>query len=451
MSKQERNGQGRTSPLAVVILAAGKGLRFKTRRPKVLHAVGGKTLLGHALATAGRMVAPQDIVVVIGAGDEQVRQAASGGSFKIVEQAESRGTGNALQSARGVLSGYDNILVLPADLPLLQPETLAKLERLHRAENAAMTILTAPGIADETVPGIYAFRAEALLKHLDELRADKALGEVSLGDMAVILRAADEAVVTVPMNDAEEALQAKTIAGLVALDAKLRASTTARMMDAGVTIYRPETCVIDTEVEVAADTVIEPFVQLLGKTQIGSGCHIRSYSVLESCTLGNNVLIRPSCVLTESSIADGAEIGPFARMRPGCEVGERVHVGNFVELKKAKLQRGVKAGHLAYLGDAEIGADVNIGAGVITCNYDGVHKHVTRIGEGAFVGSDSTLVAPITIGAGAYVGAGSCITKEVPAEALALARAHQVNKEGWVAERRARRKAQAAKDEGSKR
>jgi len=223
------------------------------------------------------------------------------------------------------------------------------------------------------------------------------------------------------------------------------------LMGAGVTIYRPETCVIDADVEVAADTVIEPFVQLLGNTKIGAACRIRSYSVLESCTLGDNVLIRPSCMLTESSIAEGADIGPFARMRMGCEVGEKVHVGNFVELKKAKLQRGVKAGHLAYLGDAEIGADVNIGAGVITCNYDGVRKHVTQIGEGAFVGSDSTLVAPVKIGAGAYVGAGSCITKEVPADALALARALQVVKEGWAAERRARRKLEAAAREDSKR
>jgi bifunctional UDP-N-acetylglucosamine pyrophosphorylase/glucosamine-1-phosphate N-acetyltransferase len=211
-------------------------------------------------------------------------------------------------------------------------------------------------------------------------------------------------------------------------------------MAAGVTIFRPDTCVIDAEVEVEPDTIIEPFVQLLGRTKIGSECHIRSYSVIENCTLGNRVVIRQSCILAESSIADAAEIGPFARMRPGCEIGEESHIGNFVEIKKSRLGRGVKAGHLAYLGNAEIGARTNIGAGVITCNYDGVHKHTTRIGEGVFVGSDSTLVAPVTLEEGAYIGAGSCITKDVPSGALAVGRAHQVTKEGWANARRARQK-----------
>jgi bifunctional UDP-N-acetylglucosamine pyrophosphorylase/glucosamine-1-phosphate N-acetyltransferase len=234
-------------------------------------------------------------------------------------------------------------------------------------------------------------------------------------------------------------VKTKSIAELVAEDAKLRAEAAARLIAAGVTIYRPETCVIDAEVEVAADTVIEPFVQLLGRTRIGEKCLIRSFTVIESCTLGNDVLVRQSCVLEESTVGDGAQIGPFAHMRPGCEIGEDVHVGNFVETKKAKLGKGVKAGHLTYLGDAEIGAGTNIGAGVITCNYDGVNKHRTRIGKDAFVGSDSTLVAPVSVGDEAYIGAGSCITKEVPAGALAVGRARQMTKEGWVAAKRARR------------
>jgi bifunctional UDP-N-acetylglucosamine pyrophosphorylase/glucosamine-1-phosphate N-acetyltransferase len=183
-------------------------------------------------------------------------------------------------------------------------------------------------------------------------------------------------------------------------------------------------------------------VQLLGRTKIGAECHIRSYSVIENCTLGNDVLVRQSCVLTESTVAEGARIGPFAHLRPGSEIGEDAHIGNFVETKKAKVGKGAKASHLTYLGDAEIGAGTNIGAGVITCNYDGVHKHKTRIGEGVFVGSDSTLVAPVTLEDGAYVGAGSCITKDVPAGALAVARAHQITKEGWAAARRARQKKQ---------
>jgi bifunctional UDP-N-acetylglucosamine pyrophosphorylase / glucosamine-1-phosphate N-acetyltransferase len=213
----------------------------------------------------------------------------------------------------------------------------------------------------------------------------------------------------------------------------------ARLIAAGVIIDRPDTCVIDPEVEVASGTVIEPFAQLLGHTCVGADCRIRSFSVIENCTLGNGVQILQSCVLEDSTIADGARVGPFTHLRPGCEVGENAHVGNFVEMKKARLGKGAKANHLSYLGDAEIGEAANIGAGTITCNYDGVSKHVTRIGKGAFVGSDTTLVAPLTIGEGAYIGAGSCITKDVPADALAVSRAKQANIEGWAKSRRAKR------------
>jgi acetyltransferase-like isoleucine patch superfamily enzyme len=212
-----------------------------------------------------------------------------------------------------------------------------------------------------------------------------------------------------------------------------------RLIRIGVKISRPDTCVIDPEVEVAPGTIIEPFSQLLGRTRVGADCRIRSFSVIENCTLGDRVQILQSCVLEDSTIADGARIGPFTHLRPGNEVGENAHVGNFVEMKKSRLGKGAKANHLTYLGDAEIGEAANIGAGTITCNYDGVDKHVTRIGKGAFVGSDSTLVAPITIGDGAYIGAGSCITKDVPADALAVGRAKQVNIEGWAETRRAKR------------
>jgi acetyltransferase-like isoleucine patch superfamily enzyme len=212
-----------------------------------------------------------------------------------------------------------------------------------------------------------------------------------------------------------------------------------RLIRTGVKIPRPDTCVIDPEVEVAPGTVIEPFAQLLGRTRVGADCRIRSFSVVENCTLGNGVQILQSCVLEDSTVADGARVGPFTHLRPGCEVGENAHVGNFVEMKKARLGKGAKANHLTYLGDAEIGESANIGAGTITCNYDGVNKNVTHIGKGAFVGSDTTLVAPVTIGDGAYIGAGSCITKDVPADALAVSRAKQVNIEGWAKSRRAKR------------
>jgi bifunctional UDP-N-acetylglucosamine pyrophosphorylase/glucosamine-1-phosphate N-acetyltransferase len=232
----------------------------------------------------------------------------------------------------------------------------------------------------------------------------------------------------------------RNVAELAKLDAQARAAAAARLMDEGVMIFRPDTTVIDPTVEVGADTVIEPFVQLLGSTRIGAGCHIRSFSVIEDCTIGDHVLIRQSCILAESTVAAGAKIGPFSHLRPGSEIGEEAHVGNFVETKKARLGKGVKASHLTYLGDADVGEDTNIGAGVITCNYDGVHKHPTRIGKGVFVGSDSTLVAPVSVEDGAYVGAASCITKDVPAGALAVGRARQITKEGWATARRARQK-----------
>jgi bifunctional UDP-N-acetylglucosamine pyrophosphorylase/glucosamine-1-phosphate N-acetyltransferase len=464
---------GLGSKLAVVIMAAGKGTRLKSQRPKVLHEIGGKPLLAHVIAAASRVVAPGDIYAVIGHQAEQVRAAVAATGVRFVEQTEQRGTGHAIQCAREAIAGYEHILVLSGDVPLIRPETIEQLWQFHQSEQAAMTILTAappcptgygrvlrqspdsPEVEaiveqkaltpqQQTVreinSGIYAFKTAPLLAHLDKLTADNAHRELYLTDMAGLLRAAGERVVAVEAAEAAEVLGANTIAELVALDSTLRAAAASRLMAAGVTIFRPETCVIDAEVEVAPDTVIEPFVQLLGLTRIGAECLIRSYTVIENCTVGDNVLIRPGCVLAESTVGDGAKIGPFAHLRPGSQIGEDAHVGNFVETKKARLGKGAKANHLTYLGDAEVGEGSNIGAGVITCNYDGVRKHFTRIGKGVFVGSDSTLVAPVTVEDGAYIGAGSCITKDVPAGALAVGRARQITKEGWVAARRARQK-----------
>jgi len=466
------------SKLAVVIMAAGKGTRLKSRRPKVLHEIGGKPLLAHVIAAASEIAAPGDIYAVIGHQAERVKAAVAATGIRFVEQAEQRGTGHAIQCAREAIAGYENILVLSGDVPLIRAETIRELWQFHLAERAAMTILTAvpeypsgygrvlrigpPGSKEwveveaiveqkaltpeqqavgEINSGIYAFRTAPLLAHLGKLTADNANREVILTDMAGLLRASGERVVALQAGEAAEVLGANTIAELVALDAALRAAAASRLMASGVTVFRPETCVIDADVEVAPDTVIEPFVQLLGRTRIGSDCLIRSYTVIENCTLGNSVLVRQGCVLAESTVADGAKIGPFAHVRPGCEIGEDAHVGNFVETKKARLGKGAKANHLTYLGDAEVGEGSNIGAGVITCNYDGVNKHQTHIGKGVFVGSDSTLVAPISVEDGAYIGAGSCITRDVPAGSLAVGRARQITKEGWVTARRARQTA----------
>ena len=468
------NESGKTSlsdsRIAVIIMAAGKGTRLKSRRPKVLHEVGGKPLLVQVIATAEELADNHDIYVVVGHEAERVSQAVAGTGVNFVEQKEQRGTGHAIQCARESIRKYDHVLVLSGDVPLIQAQTLQRLMMLHLAQGAAMTILTAtpedpkgygriirrsPDLPEvmaiveqkalkpeqesigEINAGIYAFKVQPLLAHIDKLTSDNPHGEFYLTDMAAHLNRAGEGVAALQAPDASEVLGANTIAELVALDARLRAATAAKLMAAGVTIFRPETCVIDAQVEVGSDTIIEPFVQLLGKTVIGSDCRIRSYSVIEDCRVGDGVLIRQGCILAESAVSDRAKIGPYSHLRPGSEIGDDAHVGNFVETKKAKLGKGAKANHLTYLGDAEIGAGSNIGAGVITCNYDGVNKHRTRIGQGAFVGSDSTLVAPVEVGDGAYIGAGSCITKDVPSGALAVGRSRQVTMEGWVAARRA--------------
>jgi bifunctional UDP-N-acetylglucosamine pyrophosphorylase/glucosamine-1-phosphate N-acetyltransferase len=363
-----------------------------------------------------------------------------------------------------------HLLVLSGDVPLIRPETIASICELHLAEKAAMTILTAvpkdptgygrvlrvedngPEVlaiveqkslkpeqlgAPEINSGIYCFETEKLFDKLDLLSTNNAHSEYYLTDVAAMLVADGLRVVAVQADGVDEVLGANTIAEMMHLDAAMRMGTARRLMAQGVTIFRPETCVIDAQVQVGADTVIEPYVQLLGATTIGVESRVRSYSVIQNSTLGDGVMVRNGCVLDHAEVSNGAILGPYAHLRPESRIGEGAHVGNFVETKKVTMGKGSKANHLNYLGDAVIGAGVNIGAGVITCNYDGVHKHLTTIGDGVFVGSDTTLVAPITLEAGAYIAAGSCITEDVPAGALALGRSRQVTKPGWVDARRA--------------
>ena len=455
--------------LAIVIMAAGKGTRLKTRRPKVLHEVGGKTLLRHVVDAARQIVPPEDIYVIVGHQASVVRESLSSLGVQFIEQTEQKGTGHAIQQTRPAVEGYGDVIVLSGDVPLIRPETVRKLRDFHLERRAAMTILTAApqdlhgygrvvrkspksdevreiveakaltpesAKAREINSGIYAFASKTLFTHIGSLGTQNAHGEFYLTDMAAILGGAGERVVALEAEDPDEVLGANTIAEMMAIDEKLRMITARRLMAEGVTIFRPETSVIDAGVSVGADTIIEPFVQLLGETKVGNECRIRSYSVLEHATLGNRVVVRQGCVISQSRIDDGALLGPYAHIRPESEIGEGAHVGNFVETKKIRLGKGSKANHLTYLGDAEIGDGVNVGAGVITCNYDGVSKRKTIIGNGVFVGSDSTLVAPVTLGNGSYVAAGSCITEDVPEDALALGRARQITKEGWAAARR---------------
>jgi bifunctional UDP-N-acetylglucosamine pyrophosphorylase / glucosamine-1-phosphate N-acetyltransferase len=466
-----------TKGFAIAIMAAGKGTRLKSKRPKVLHEIGGQALLLHVIAAAKTLVPADHIYCIIGHESDRVKTAVEHTGVRFVLQAEQRGTGHALQMVKAyfAISGDpipQNLLVLSGDVPLIRPETIASIAELHQAEKAAMTILTAlpkdptgygrvlrhtptgPEVTaiveqkslrpdqlntPEINSGIYCFDTAALFEKLDQLDTNNAHGEFYLTDVAAMLVADGRRVVAVKADSVDEVLGANTIAEMMHLDAAMRLATTRRLMASGVTIFRPETCVIDAQVTVEPDTVIEPYVQLLGATKIGSDSRIRSYSVIQDSQLGNNVTVRNGCILDRAEVADGAILGPYAHLRPESRIGEGAHIGNFVETKKVTIGKGSKANHLNYLGDAVIGAGTNIGAGAITCNYDGVHKHLTTIGDNVFVGSDSTLVAPVTIASNSYIAAGSSITEDVPEGALALGRSRQTTKPGWVAARKAKK------------
>jgi bifunctional UDP-N-acetylglucosamine pyrophosphorylase/glucosamine-1-phosphate N-acetyltransferase len=458
-----------TGNTAIAIMAAGKGTRLKSRHPKVLHEVGGKPLLAHVIASALRVVSPGDIYAIVGHEAALVERTVADTGIQFVRQEPQRGTGHALMCVRKPLTAYETVIVLSGDAPLISSGTIQMLRDFHQRKRAAMTILSArldnptgygriirAGVKSDDVKaiveeksctpaqhkireinsGFYGFSVKALFDHIDELKTDNPHGEYYLTDMAAVLRRAKQRVVAVQTGNPAEILGSNTRAELVELDRKLRAEKCRQLMAEGVTIFNPDSCVIDSDVEVGTDTTIEPFVQLLGKVRIGSDCRIRSYSIVQNSQIGDGVQIRPGCVLDDAHVANRAVLGPYSHLRPGSEIGEGAHVGNFVETKKTKLGKGSKANHLTYLGDAEIGAGVNIGAGTITCNYDGVHKHTTVIGDDVFVGSDSTLVAPVKLGKGAYVGAASCITEDVPADALAIGRSKQIVKEGWVTKKR---------------
>ncbi len=458
--------------IAIVIMAAGKGTRLKSRRPKVLHQIGGRALVEHVIAAAAQVVEPKDIYVIIGHEAEQVRASLEHTGVRFIVQAEQRGTGHAILTVRPEVEQYESLIVLSGDAPMITTETILQLRDFHLVQQAAMTVLTTrppdptgygrvirkragePEItaiveqkaltreqltAPEINAGIYAFRAQALFKHIGQLSTDNAHGEYYLTDMAALLVNAKERVVALEIADTQQVLGANTIAEMMALDAEMRTRTAHALMAEGVTIYQPETSVIDSTVTIGTDTILEPFVQLLGRTSIGSGCRIRSYSVIENSTIGDDVLVRNGSVISSSRIAKGALIGPYSHVRPESEIGEGAHVGNFVETKKARLGAGAKANHLTYLGDADIGAGTNIGAGTITCNYDGKTKSLTKIGANVFVGSDSTLVAPLEVADGSYIAAGSTITEDVPADALALGRARQTIKPEWAKKMRSRK------------
>jgi len=451
----------------VVVLAAGKGTRMKSALPKVLHRAGDRPLIEHVLGTAGS-ISPASIVVVVGHEADRVKDALGkrlGLSFALQEP--QLGTGHALLQAEPLLRDASGTLVLlSGDVPLLRPDTLASLVRRHEKRLAAATVLTAivpspegygrivreggqiaaivehkdASPADREIreinSGIYAFDIAPLFEALHAIGSSNAQGEYYLPDLVRIYRRRGLTVETVKLDDAREILGVNSRRELADVSAILRSHKNDELMAAGVTIVDPATTFIGVDVAIGTDTIIHPGVYLEGQTRIGSRCEIQSGVRIVNSAIDDGVAINNFCLIVDSHVSRGAKIGPFAHIRPQSDIGEDAHIGNFVELKKTTLGRGSKANHLAYLGDATIGEQVNIGAGTITCNYDGTLKHPTVIEDGAFIGSDTQLIAPVRIGKGSYVAAGSSITEDVPPESLAIARGKQINKEGWVSKRK---------------
>ncbi|HXM93262.1 MAG TPA: bifunctional UDP-N-acetylglucosamine diphosphorylase/glucosamine-1-phosphate N-acetyltransferase GlmU [Candidatus Dormibacteraeota bacterium] len=452
--------------LAVLILAAGKGTRLKSSLAKVLHRAGGRTLIEHVVRACVPLK-PKKIVAVVGHQAEQVTAVVQPLGADTVLQQPQHGTGHAMLVARRALGWAKIVLVLPGDAPLVRPETLKAMLAAHRAANAAATILTAVLVdpsgygrvarkSENTVSAIveesqltdeqreineinssiYCFTLEKLWPALAQVKPHNKHRELYLTDAIAVLAAKGETVLAQVAEDSREALGCNTRADLTEVDRVFREWKRAALMEAGVSFQLPETVLIDPEVIAGEDTLVEPGVHLLGKTKIGARCTIRAGSILSDAILGDDVLVEPHCVISQSRLDDRVIIGPFARLRPETHLKSRSRVGNFVEMKKTVVGEGSKVPHLTYLGNAKIGSKTNIGAGTITCNYDGFSKYPTNIGKGVFVGSDSVLVAPIRVGDGAYIAAGSTITENVPADGLGIARGRQVNKPRWASRKR---------------
>jgi bifunctional UDP-N-acetylglucosamine pyrophosphorylase/glucosamine-1-phosphate N-acetyltransferase len=458
---------GARAPLNVVLLAAGQGTRLKSKTIKLLHPVAGQPMVTW-VARAARALRPTRVVAIVGFQAEGVKSALDGLCDAFALQAEQRGTGHAVMQAARVLGPPRGTLVIVnGDLPNLRPSTLRALVARHRTSKAALSLVTTDladpsgygrivrnakggvsrivehkdaSAAERRIPeincGIYCADPVVLMPLLKKLRPDNAQGEYYLTDAVHALIARGAAVVAMKHAEPAEVLGVNTRAELAAAGMSLYARKAAELQDAGVTLLDPSRAWIDARARIGRDTVIHPDVAIEGPCVVGEDCVIRSGSRLEDAVLGRGVEVRDHCVVVSSRIGDDAKLGPFAHVRPGSIIEADAHVGNFVELKKTRLGRGSKASHLTYLGDADIGAGCNIGAGTITCNYDGVNKHPTTLGPDVFVGSDSQLVAPVTVGAGAYVAAGTTVTENVPAGALALSRTRQMNLEGWVERRK---------------
>jgi len=451
----------------VVILAAGQGTRMKSNEPKVLHALAGISMIDHVLRAASSLN-PTTVTAIIGHKAEIVRSHLQGRQkVSTVVQEPQLGTAHALQQTESILAGLSGtVVLLSGDVPLLRASTLHQLAETHRRANAAATVVTATverpygygrivrsggrivRIVEERDAspaerqireinsGIYAFDLPPLFDALRSIASQNAQGEFYLTDLVGIYRRRKLPVETLAVANPDEIRGINSRTELAEVSRIVRQNKNEELMAAGVTLIDPATTYIDADVEVGPDTVIHPGVVLEGQTRIGPACEIQAHVRIVDSTIGSHVSVNSFCLIVGATVADGAAVGPFAHLRPESVVGEKAKVGNFVELKKTTLGAGSKANHLAYLGDADIGANVNIGAGTIICNYDGQTKHQTSIEEGAFIGSDTQLIAPVTIGRGAYVGTGTTVREDVPPGALAVSAGKQRNIEGWVARKR---------------
>jgi len=452
--------------VVIVILAAGKGTRLKSSLAKVLHPAGGRSLLEQVVLACAPLRA-RKVVAIVGHQADEVRKTIAAHDVETVLQQPQNGTGHAMLAAKRALGNAKIALVVPGDAPLIRPETLKALLATHRAGDAAASILSVV-LADpsgygriirksETRVGaivedsqltneqrevneinssIYCFTLAKLWPALARVKPENKHREIYLTDAVAVLASAGETVLAEVAPDAREGLGCNTRAELAEADRIFRERKREQLMAAGVTIQLPETVLIDPEVTAGEDSTLGPGVELLGKTRLGARCRIETGSVLRDTVVGDDVTVRVHSLIEESRLDQGTIVGPFARLRPGTHLKSGARVGNFVETKKAIIGPGTKVPHLSYIGDARLGSKTNVGAGTITCNYDGVNKYPTTIGNRVFVGSDSIFVAPVRVGDGAYIAAGSAITENVPPDALGIARARQTNKKGWAAKKR---------------
>ncbi len=450
-----------TELCAAVILAAGQGTRMKSKLPKVLHEVAGAPLVAWPAGLALELSC-SPTVLVVGHGADEVKEKLGEDRLSYALQSEQLGTGHALLCAEQALKGFTGtLLLLCGDVPLLQKETLQAMLKMHASEKATVSLLTA--VVDDPAgygrivrdgdqvsaiveqkdasaeeqkiceinAGIYAFEAPWVFEALQSVGNDNAQKEYYLTDIVAAANKQNRTVCAL-IVDEEEVMGINDRSQLAEAALVMRQRINDRLMRDGVTLIDPENCYVDADVKIGADTILHPNVHLRGATTLGSGCLIEPGVVITDCIIGDNVHIKPGSVLAESRVGDDCAIGPMAHLRPGTNLAGDNKIGNFVETKKSNLGVGSQASHLTYIGDAEVGKNVNFGCGTITCNYDGVNKHKTEVEDDVFVGSDVQFIAPVKIGRNSLIGAGSTITKDVPADALAISRSVQKNIEGWA-------------------